>query len=282
MNRTPSLLRLPLLLLLAFTATTLALPAAAGARAAKGPAPKLTIDERICKSGEATEDRYATVTATALLPTGADRVGLRFALQERQQKSGKKTRWVNVMDIGGTLGAWEFSESGRDGLRFTKTIDGLQEGTYYRVAVQARGLDASGRVTTATARRFVNCNQPQITPHVAFVRVLSGDDPKAAKLVPGVALDASTLVYSLRNSGRSESDSVIVTVTHATSGERFAEVTLDGLPARKTKTGFMTMPTCKGRFKLTVREQDEPVSSLRADQTVTYPCPGSAEPARRR
>lgn len=282
MTRTPSLLRLPLLLIVALAATLLALPPAAGARAAKGPAPKLTIDERICKSGEATEERYATVTATALLPAGADRVGLRFALQERQQKTGKKVRWVNVMDIGGTLGAWELSESGRDGLRFTKTIDGLLEGTYYRVAVQARGLDAAGKVTTATARRFVNCNQPQITPHVAFVRLLSGDDPQAAKLVPDVKLDASSLVYSLRNSGRSESDPVVITATHATSGEVFGEVELDGLPARKTKTGFMTMPTCKGRFKLTVREQDEAVSSLRADQIATYPCPGSAQTARRR
>lgn len=286
MNLTLPRPHLPALLPLALAAALLALPAVADARAAKDPAPKLTIDERICNTGTGTPgddaeaeqaERYATVTATAVLRSTADRVGLRFTMQ---QKNAKR-RWSSVTDIDGTLGAWELSQSGRDGLRFTKTIDGLSEGTSYRVLVQARGVDAAGRATTATARRYVPCTQPQITPHVAFVKVLAGDDPEAQELVPDIPLGPSTLVYSIRNFGRSTSEPVVITATHATTGELYGEVGLSGRPPRKTSTGFMTMPTCKGRFRLTVRETDEDPTTLRPDQIATFPCPPQAKTARR-
>lgn len=254
------------LLTLAAATALLVLPATAQARATKDPAPKLTIDERVCKTGPADDQRFALVTATALLRSNADRVGLRFSVQEKNAKG----KWVNLPYTDPTMGKWELSASGGKGLRYTQDVGGLAEGIQYRVVVQARGVDSSGRSTTATARRNVGCNQPQVTPRIVLTNsaVLFGT--------------SSRLQLDVRNAGRSTSKKWTVKLLSSSTGDLLGELTGSPLKAKETARVTTDFPECKGRIQVVIQQVGDEEGAVRADQTTTISCSDGAQEARRK
>lgn len=244
-------------------------PAAANAEAApkKGPAPTLQIDQRTCKTGLTSAERYMSVTATAILRGTGDRVAMRFRVQQRSAPG----KWSNVVTSDpATLGKWEQSTADGTALRVTKQLNNLWEDMRYRVVIQARGTDRKGKPVSQTSQRIVTCIQPQMTADVRIV--------KARKRVR----DANTIVYlTLRNAGTVTAGRSQISVFAATAsgdtaagpGERdgkvasrkqteepeqpapLLETTAGPLKSHATRTVKLDLGACTGRVRIVVEDR---------------------------
>jgi hypothetical protein len=243
-------------------ATVGALATGAHAAAPKAAAPSLSIGSDVCNIGPTDDDRFATITASALLGGAGDRVSMRFTVQSRPSTPAK-SKWVTVpADPDSGLGTWQTGDAGHSGLRYTKTLNGLDEGTQYRVYVDARGVDDDGDVVTKQARKTVTCVEPLFTPTLTLVKALD-------------ALDASghTVTATVRNLGRITSAAPVVTVEDATTRAVLGTVTGAVGVAGNTQTKIsVPISACNGSVFVTVQEQGADLSDLTPDQSATIAC----------
>jgi hypothetical protein len=232
----------------------------------KAPAPTLAIDTRLCATGPNVEDRFATITASALLGNVGYRVAIRFTLQQLiiPPVLGKaKPRWQTVpAGVQAGLGRWHRGKAGKAGLRYKTTIAGLGEGAQFRVRVEAQALDFAGRAATRKATRYAGCDQPLYTPTVQLLTVVDAVYP---------VNNQPTKNAVLRNAGSLVSKPVVVTVQDAATHALLGTVT--------TATGFtgdttvsVPLTSCTDRVFVTVQEQGVAFVDLRSDQALTVPC----------
>lgn len=254
----------------ALLATALAalLPGAAEARTSKPAGPALTIDAKACNTGTDAASRSIVLTASAVLRGTGDEVQMRFTVQQR---AAIKTSWRTVFAKTGELGTWATSDAGADGLKYTKTINGLAEGTQYRVLIDARGIEAGGKVVTKTTRKSYTCLQPQLTPRLVLVRA-----------TPARAADTGpALRVAVRNTGRDASLPAVITVRDATTQATLGTVTTDAIPGRAQLVETLPLTSCNGQAIVSVQQQGEPLTALAPDQSLTITCGATATPARR-
>lgn len=247
---------------------SLAPVAPASARTAKPAGPALTIESKACNTGTENATRSIVLTASAVLRGTGDEVQMRFTVQQR---AAAKTSWRTVFAKTGDLGTWATSDAGADGLRYTKTINGLTEGAQYRVLIDARGINANGKVVTKTTRKSYTCIQPQVTPRLVMVRV---NRPRAA--------DAATpLRATIRNLGRDTSKPAVITVRDATTNATLGQVTSDAVPGRTATTIPVTLTQCPGTVTVSVQQAGDDLTALAPEQVLTFDCKGAATGARR-
>ena len=209
------------------------------------------------------------LTASAVLRGVGDEVQMRFSVQSR---ATVKTTWRSVFAKTGDLGTWATSDAGADGLRYTKVINGLSEGTQYRVLVDARAVDDNGKVVTRQTRRTYTCVQPQYSPKVVIEKWSWGPAPGSTD--PN---DASTLSYTLRNIGRQPSDPLTLALTQPDGTA--TTVPLDGLAAGKRVKGSIAA-TCPSVLA-TFLAADYGKADAIAMDTAAITCPSTATKARR-
>lgn len=240
----------------------------ASARAAKPAGPALTIESKTCNTGADAAARSIVLTASAVLRGTGDEVQMRFTVQQR---AAIKTSWRTVFAKTGDLGTWATSDAGADGLRYTKTINGLAEGTQYRVLVDARGINASGKVVTKVTRKSYTCLQPQLTPRLVMVRV---NQPRGAEA--GGALRAT-----IRNLGRDASAPAVVTIRDAASNAIVGQTTAGAVPGRATTVVPVELSQCPGTVTVSVQQAGDALTALAPDQVLTLDCTTAAAAARR-
>jgi len=234
----------------------------AQARAAAKPAgPTLTIESKVCNIGPTDDDRFATITASALLGTAGDRVSMRFTVQQRP--IGASSKWVTIpADPASGLGTWQTGDAGHSGLRYTKTFNGLDEGQQYRVYVDARGVDDDGTVATKQSRKTAPCNQPLFTPTLSLLRAVDGLDG-------GV----HTVTATIRNLGREQAAPAVVTVQDATTRAVLGTVTTDaGLKGGTQAKVDVPISACNDSVFVTVQQQGAALADLTPAQSATISC----------
>lgn len=239
--------------------------APAGARAVKPAGPALTIESKTCNTGADLEQRFIVLTASAVLRGDGDEVQMRFTVQQR---ATIKTTWRTVFAKTGDLGTWATSDAGADGLRYTKTINGLAEGSQYRVLVDARGIAAGGKVVTKTTRKTYTCVQPQLSAALVLPRAVP---------VLGNANKGPLVRATIRNAGKAESAAPVITVRDAATQAQLGQVVTTPLPGRATVTIPVPITSCTGQIIVTVQETGGTPTELTPDQTLTVDCT-QAEP----
>ena len=235
-------------------------PTAQARAVAKAPAPSLSIESKVCNIGPEADARSATITASAILGDDGDRVSMKFSIQQRQDNA--KWRAVPGSAQSG-LGGWETSQSGRDGLRYTKTINGLGEGIKYRIVVDARGLSDAGKVVTKTARRYVACTQPLFTPTLDLVRAVDAQ----------VAGGTHEVTVTVRNAGRLPlMVPGTVSVQDAATRSVLGTAPVDTLEGGETVKLVVPIAACPNEIFVTVQAQDAVAADLTNDQSATVSC----------
>ncbi|MBJ7472759.1 MAG: hypothetical protein JHD16_15745 [Solirubrobacteraceae bacterium] len=277
---TPSLFAVAIALALAIGG---ALAPSSEARVApKAGAPSLTIEAKRCLIGPAEDDRSVTVTALALLGSTGDRVTMRFSVQSRQGK----TRWKRLLfkDPGNT-GTWETTEAAGAGLKLTKTIPKLPENFDYRVVVETRAVDESGKVVTKTARKYVPCKQPMFTAtlNIGKTGVFTKAPADAVQPAfapntdgsPTPALDAAGppyLVIPIKNVGRITSEPAVLTVARADTRETLSRWAVDPLKGGATvKLLYGVAPDCSQLY-ITVQPEGAAPTALTVAQAGIVDC----------
>jgi hypothetical protein len=259
------LLTVALLGLLAIVAPV----APATARTAKPAGPVLAIESKACNTGTDVAQRSIVLTASAVLRGTGDEVQMRFTVQQR---AAAKTSWRTVFAKTGDLGTWATSDAGADGLRYTKTINGLTEGAQYRVLVDARGINAAGKVVTKTTRKSYTCLQPQLSPRLVMLR---------AEPILGRADRPPFIRTTIRNLGRNTSADAIVTVRDASNQAVLGTQTVAGLSGRQSAVVPVGVPGCTGTIVVTVQQTGDPLTALTPEQSLTVDCNATAAAARR-
>ncbi len=240
----------------------------ASARTAKPAGPALTIESKACNTGDDIATRSIVLTASAVLRGAGDEVQMRFTVQQR---AAVKTSWRTVFAKTGDLGTWATSDAGADGLRYTKTINGLTEGTQYRVIVDARGIATGGKVVTKTTRKSYTCIQPQLTARLVMARVVQPRTPDTGPV----------LRATIRNLGRDASAAPVVTVRDAATNAVIGQVTSDPVPGRTTATIAVALSQCPGAVTISVQQTGDALTALAPEQTLNFDCKSAATAARR-
>ncbi|MDQ8046339.1 MAG: hypothetical protein AAGC46_06450 [Solirubrobacteraceae bacterium] len=234
----------------------------AHARAVKAAAPTLSIESKVCNIGATADDRFATITASALLGSTGDRVSMRFTVQSKSSTIAK-ARWRTVPaapDSG--LGTWQTGDAGHSGLRYTKTLNGLDEGVQYRVYVDARGVDEDGDVVTKQARKTVSCVEPLFTPTLSLT-----------KATDALATGSHTVTATIKNLGRLTSAPPVVTVEDGTTRAVLGQVVAaSGLKGNGTVKVEVPLSACNGSLFVTVQEQGADLADLLPTQSATVSC----------
>ncbi|HET6506675.1 MAG TPA: CARDB domain-containing protein [Baekduia sp.] len=239
----------------ALAALSLIVPTTAAAAVKATPAARVAA----CTTGAADDERAAAFTGS-MSASGAKRMQMRFALQQRLGPGPKGTfKKVAVPD----WGSWEKADPGRGAFVFTKRIEALTAPAAYRVVVTFRWLDGRNHVLRTTTRTSPACEVADPRPDLS----LGGIDAVATG--PGRA--AYTLAVA--NDGHSTAAPFAVTVT--VGGVTSAPVILGPLTAGDRASGAVAAPRCAPGSTITVtldaaNAVDE---SHEADDVVQRPCP---------
>lgn len=272
-------------------ATLSAVAAPGAAQAAKAPAPTLSIESKTCLTGAETADRSVTVTALALLGSTGERVTMRFSLQSRIGK----TKWKSVLfKDPSTTKKWETTEAAGAGLKLTKTIPDLPEGFQYRVVVESRAVDTTGKVVTRTAKRYVLCNQPQFTPTLTLGKTLVAKKtpPESIQPNPVPAKDGDPpplitpgpppyLIVPVKNVGRLPSEEAVLTLARADTRETLSRWVVDPVKGMATVRLRISVGTDCTQLYVTVQPKGAEPTDLTVEQAAVVDCRPSADAARR-
>jgi hypothetical protein len=206
--------------LLTAVLTIAALVAAASATGAS--APPAAVKLVACS----VDEHSAAFLARMKLVDGADRMALRFTLQERTGVEGDRGLRVP------RLSRWHWSKPGVTTLRYRQGVRNLAENATYRAKVAFRWYSASGEQVLRAQRRSPRCRQfvslPNLTAQITRIR---------STTVPGVKR-YETLVS---NSG--QAGVAAVPVRLSVDGDVIDTVTLP-LAAHQTRTVVIRGPAC--------------------------------------
>jgi CARDB len=242
--------------LVACASLAVALVPGAAAHASSTP---LSARLTACVTGPDPAGRSATFTASMPLLPGADRMWMRFDLQERTPASAVWTR-LSVPKFG----VWERSNPGVPGFIYTKRVDSLRAPAAYRAVVQFRWYSADRRLLRSARRVTRICHEPDPRPDLRAGALNATDGP-----------DPGTAVYQLvvRNDGIGAAAAFDVGLV------------VDGVPQPSQRAGALDAggrevvsflaPRCRPgsvlRFTLDARGEVDEASE--ANDAIALPCP---------
>ena len=153
----------------------------AAVAAAPGPSAVTLIK---CSQGKKASKRSATFRGEMTQIPAAERMRMRFDLQERIGKG----KWTGVDSP--ALRVWRESSPGVTRFAYRQKIEKLNEAASYRTIVRFQWLDASGRTVAKARARSKVCRQRGKLPNLAFagdIRVGPGPTPETFSYAVRVA-----------------------------------------------------------------------------------------------
>ena len=239
---------------LALLALALALTAAVPAAPAAKRKPLATAKVAECSKGPTAALRYAVFRGSARRVGGADRMWIKFKLQERAGAG----RFRTVAAPG--LGVWRKSRSGVRRFAVRQRVLALGEGAAYRVAVQFRWYDADGELLRRTRRLSRPCRQPGALPNLRVTRV-------GGRRVNG------TVRYAVDVINRGRAASAPTTLALSVDGDVVDTPVFGSLAAGETRRVFVNGPACVGSVKAQIDPADAVAEASESDNTRTVACP---------
>ena len=236
---------------LASIALALALTAAAPAAAS----PLATAKVVQCSTGLTPAERVAVFRAGARRVAGAERMWIKFTLQERS--GGGPFRAVAAPG----LGVWRKSRSGVGRFAIRQRVLALVPGASYRVAVRYRWYTAEGELIRRARRLSPPCTHPGALPNLRVTRI-------GGRVVNG------TFRYAIEvfNRGRASSGSTTVRLT--VDGDVVDTPAVPALAPGETTRVFVNGPECTATVSVLVDPAHLVREGNEGDNVLNTGCPG--------
>jgi hypothetical protein len=207
--------------------------------------------------------RSVTVTAVMATVAGAQRLQMRFQLQER-------TAQGLVLIRGGDLGQWispsspTLGQHSSDRWVVNHPVTGVPVPGSYRFKVSFRWIGSNGQVIGQTQKSTESCRQPDLRPNL-YVRLLSSQATSGGE----------RYTVEVGNSGLTGVTGVELVFSPG-GGAQSVMKTIASLPAHQRVQRTFVGPACTSSsdpVSITVDPDDLIVVASRADNSITVPCP---------
>jgi hypothetical protein len=219
--------------------------------------PQAAVLVSACHPADDVSARFATFVGEMRALTGTARMSMRFTLLE---KLGTRDFLpVPLSD----LRPLRKSKRGVSTFIYTQRVTALRDGGTYRMRVQFRWYDATGRVTKTRTVHSSACHQPAPLPNLVIDSVTKS---------PGSTPGSSDYLVTVRNAGAGDAgafgmalrvDSGLATTAHMPS-----------LPDGQSATVHMSGPLCGGVARVVVDPTGAVKETNESDNLYTLACTG--------
>ena len=214
-----------------------------------------------CLRGSAAGDRLAVFRGGMRALPGAERMSMRFKLQERVGDG--KFRTVKAPG----LGVWRKSRPGVRRFAYRQRVLALAEGSAYRTVVAFRWYGQDGEVIRRSTRRSRACLQPGPLANLRIGRI-GGGAPLPG--VPGTYRYAVQLV----NDGQVAAERFDVTLT-VDRGITVDTQRVSHLAPGESRRLFFSGRACGGSVTAVADPEDAVRENLERDNSLTSRCPSA-------
>lgn len=211
-----------------------------------------------CSRGPAAIDRQATFRATMRRVAGAERMAMRFSLQERVGDG----RFRTVKARG--LAAWRKSYQGVRRFSHRQRVLALAEGSDYRVVVSFRWYAGDGQLIRRTRRRSKPCAQPGALPNLSVLRI--GGRPLLLG-IPG------SHAYTVEVANRGSAAAPRFRVSLAADGGIVDTQSVPALARGEVRRLSFAGPACERSLTARVDPEDAVRESSEKDNFLVARCP---------
>jgi CARDB len=220
--------------------------------AAALPAPPASVKLADCSVDERSAAFYARMRPVP----GADRMSMRFTVQERRAGS------YETLHARG-LSRWHRSRPGVSAFGYRQTVRGLQPGGVYRARVSFRWHSAGGEVVERAARTSRACRQFRAVPNLTSL--VAGAEPTK---VPGV------IRYLMRIANTGVAAAVDVEARLSVDGGVVDTVTIPSLEPGSSRELAVLGPPCTSTVESSADPDGVIVESSEDDNDHTVDCKG--------
>lgn len=211
-----------------------------------------------CGRGPAAIDRLAVFRGAMQSLPGAERMWMRFKLQERVGEG--KFRTVKAPG----LGVWRKSRPGVSRFAYRQRVLALAEGSAYRTVLAFRWYDGGGQIIRRATRRSRACLQPGPLANLRIMRI-GGGAPLAG--MPGTYRYQVNLV----NNGQVQAERFGVSLT--VDGGTVDTQAVSYLPPGESRRLFFSGRACRGTVTVVADPDDTVRENLEKDNSLTKRCP---------
>ncbi len=243
--------------------------AVATAAAAPPPAPQsvwvpsaesATVRLTHCSRSDSPGTRRAVFRASMNAAPGAERMSMRFILQEQVGKGPK--RKIDAPALTG----WRYSRPGVARFTFRQRVLPLEPGVIYRMVVRFRWHDADGAVVASVRRRSTRCSQGRALPNLSL----------AGKVVtsPGPSQRTSRYRVTVINKGRAAADGVEVALL--VDGAEVDRQPIGSLAPGQRQRIWFVGPECSASIEARADPGGVVRESSEEDNAVLTACPAGS------
>ena len=242
---------------LAVTATlALAMTAAtAPAHAAGIAASSVGVRVADCVKGEGKGQRSATFRGAMRRVGGAERMWMRFVLEEQVGNAG----WRVIRAPG--LGMWRKSRPSVRAFVHRQRVVELAQGSAYRVVVHYRWYDEHRGLIRRAKRRSAECRQPGPLPNLRV------------RAVSSTPIDFETVRYAVQIANRGSAPAAGFAVRLWIDGTFLNTRVVKVLGAKRTRRIYFTGPGCGSDLRAETDPGDVVRESDELDNGSTLACP---------
>ena len=213
-----------------------------------------------CQSSDLAQDRTAVFRGRMRRRAQAQRMAMRFAVQERVGDGS----WKKISAPG--LGRWRKSRRGVRAFGYSQRLRNLLRGADYRARVDFRWYDADGDVVKRARRRSAACEQDGPLPNLKIQRVVER---------PTSVAGSSQYTVRVQNAGGATVPEALV--RFSANGD--APVDKTGGPVNPGAVALVrfTLPTCRSGVEVWVDPTDAVPERTERDNHTTLAC-GALKP----
>ncbi len=231
--------------------------AAAPAHGADIAASAASVRVAQCVKGQSPDARSATFRGAMRRIAGAERMWMRFVLQEQVGDA----RWKAIKAPG--LGVWRKSRPSVRGFVHRQRVVELAQGSAYRVLVHYRWYDEDGRLIRRAKRRSAVCRQPGPLPNLRV------------RGVTATPIDAQTARYAVQIANRGSAPAAGFGVRLWVDGSMLNRRVVGVLGAKRLRRVYFTGPSCGSGVRADADPGDVVREANEGDNTLTLACPSS-------
>jgi CARDB len=244
---------------IAIALTSLALLTAAQTSAVASPVlpPQAAVIVSACHPADDVSARFATFVGEMRSLTGTARMSMRFTLLE---KLGTRDFLpVPLSD----LRPLRKSKRGVSTFIYTQRVTALRDGGTYRMRVQFRWYDATGKATKTRTVHSGACHQPAPLPNLVIDSVT-----RSAGTMPGT----SNYSVTVRNAGAGDAGAFAIALR--VDGGLADAAHMPSLPAGQSATVQMNGPPCGAVARAVVDPANAVKETNESDNLYTLACTG--------
>ncbi len=213
-----------------------------------------------CSRGAEPAHRHAIFRAAMRRVADAERMWVRFALQERVGDG----RFRTVRAPG--IGTWRKSNPGVRRFSYRQRVLELAEGSSYRAVVSFRWYDGDGELIHRARRRSKPCRQPGLLPNLSVLRVGGGESPAGAPGSP---------TYNVRVINRGRATASRFGVSLAVDDGMVETQTVAPLAPGEARQLVFAGAVCEWSLTARADPDDAVREASEKDNVLTVPCPPS-------